>query len=58
MVSMRWMVSPANEILLSVQAVDSCIAQLKAIIDNLYFLIVQSHDYHGPQTTQAMTAEM
>ena len=33
-------------------------AQLKAVIDNLYFLIAQSHDHHGTQTTQAMTEEM
>lgn len=33
-------------------------AQLRAIISNLYMLIVQAHDYHGPGTQQAMQGEM
>lgn len=33
-------------------------AHLKAIISNLYLLIVQAHDYQGPNTQQAMTDEM
>jgi hypothetical protein len=32
--------------------------QLKAVIDNLYILIAQSHEYLGSQTTHAMTSEM
>ena len=33
-------------------------AQLRAIISNLYMLIVQAHDYQGAGTQQAMQAEM
>lgn len=32
--------------------------QLKDIIHNLYALMVQSYDYQGPNTADAMTAEM
>lgn len=31
---------------------------LRAIISNLYMLIVQAHDYQGQGTQQAMTNEM
>lgn len=33
-------------------------AQLRAIISNLYILIVQAHDYQGQGTQQAMSREM
>lgn len=33
-------------------------AQLRAIISNLYMLIVQAHDYQGTGTQQAMQEEM
>lgn len=32
--------------------------QLKAVIDNLYMLICQAHEFRGSQTTDAMTFEM
>jgi len=32
--------------------------QLKAVIDNLYMLICQAHEFRGSQTTEAMTFEM
>jgi hypothetical protein len=32
--------------------------RLRAIISNLYMLIVQAHDYQGQGTQQAMSAEM
>ena len=38
--------------------IDDADAQLRAIITNLYMLIVQAHDHQGPGTQQAMTAEM
>ena len=37
---------------------DNLAAQLRAIISNLYMLIVQAHDYQGPGTQQAMQGEM
>ncbi|GAB7351209.1 hypothetical protein MBLNU459_g1647t1 [Dothideomycetes sp. NU459] len=37
---------------------DEIDGQLKAIVDNLYLLIVQSYDYHGSNTAQAMTSEI
>ncbi|KAF2486449.1 putative mediator of RNA polymerase II transcription subunit [Neohortaea acidophila] len=33
-------------------------AHLRAIITNLYMLLAQAHDYHGPNTQQAMAAEI
>lgn len=40
-------------------SVADCIAaQLKAVIDNLYMLICQAHEFRGSQTTDAMTFEM
>jgi mediator of RNA polymerase II transcription subunit 10 len=40
-------------------SVTDCIAaQLKAVIDNLYMLICQAHEFRGSQTTDAMTFEM
>ncbi|KAF1350822.1 mediator of RNA polymerase II transcription subunit 10 [Delphinella strobiligena] len=39
-------------------SLDEVDEQLKNIINNLYMLIVQSYDYHGPNTAQAMTAEI
>lgn len=38
--------------------VDPYLAHVRAIISNLYMLIVQAHDYQGPSTQQAMAAEM
>ncbi|CAD0090443.1 unnamed protein product [Aureobasidium vineae] len=32
--------------------------QLKAVIDNLYMLICQAHEFRGSQTTEAMTFEI
>jgi fucose permease len=37
---------------------DCLIEQLKAVIDNLYMLICQAHEFRGSQTTEAMTFEM
>ncbi|QIW96050.1 hypothetical protein AMS68_001568 [Peltaster fructicola] len=37
---------------------DEADTQLKLIISNLYHLMVQTHDYEGPSTQQAMTAEI
>lgn len=40
------------------RATDSNPAQLRAVISNLYMLLVQTHDYQGPGTQQAMQGEM
>jgi hypothetical protein len=37
---------------------DRLTEQLKAVIDNLYMLICQAHEFRGSQTTEAMTFEM
>lgn len=37
---------------------DRIAEQLKAVIDNLYMLICQAHEFRGSQTTDAMTFEM
>lgn len=43
----------------SLPFITNCITeQLKAVIDNLYMLICQAHEFRGSQTTEAMTFEM
>ncbi|WPG98454.1 Hypothetical protein R9X50_00124400 [Acrodontium crateriforme] len=37
---------------------DDVDVQLRAIISNLYLLIVQAHDHQGPGTQQVMTTEI
>lgn len=44
--------------LLSPLIADRLTEQLKAVIDNLYMLICQAHEFRGSQTTEAMTFEM
>lgn len=44
--------------LLSPLIADRLTEQLKAVIDNLYMLICQAHEFCGSQTTEAMTFEM
>jgi len=37
---------------------NTCVDQLKEIILNLYSLMVQSYEYQGPATANAMTTEV
>ncbi|KAJ9629884.1 RNA polymerase II mediator complex subunit [Taxawa tesnikishii (nom. ined.)] len=41
-----------------VATLDEVDAHLKAIINNLYILITQSYEYHGTNTSQAMSSEI
>ena len=48
-----------SAVYLSCHSNTDCITeQLKAVIDNLYMLICQAHEFRGQQTTEAMTFEM
>ncbi|THX66171.1 mediator of RNA polymerase II transcription subunit 10 [Aureobasidium pullulans] len=42
----------------STDGLDEVDAQLKAVIDNLYMLICQAHEFRGTQTQEAMTFEI
>ncbi|KAG9626386.1 mediator of RNA polymerase II transcription subunit 10, partial [Aureobasidium melanogenum] len=42
----------------STDGLDQVEQQLKAVIDNLYMLICQAHEFRGSQTTEAMTFEI
>lgn len=37
---------------------DPSTVHIKEIINRLHFLLIQTHDYHGPATSQTMTEEM
>ncbi|GAM88838.1 hypothetical protein ANO11243_068720 [Dothideomycetidae sp. 11243] len=37
---------------------DEVDVQLKEIINRLHFLLIETHDYHGPNTAQTMTDEI
>jgi len=37
---------------------DNKLVHLRSIISNLYFLIVQAHDYHGAGTQRGLSEEM
>ncbi|KAG8625077.1 hypothetical protein KVT40_006828 [Elsinoe batatas] len=37
---------------------DQVDVQLKEVINRLHFLLIQTHDYHGPNTSQSMIEEI
>ncbi|TKX27243.1 mediator of RNA polymerase II transcription subunit 10 [Elsinoe australis] len=37
---------------------DEVDVQLKEVINRLHFLLIQTHDYHGPNTAQSMVDEI